>query len=324
MPTRITNKIIDEKLKKLNKGIKRYEDYDASPTRKDEIKFICDKSHIFDFSLGRMVNRPTKCPLCNAHNHWNNEFVDQEIQKNNFQLKRLSDIVGAHYSAKWQCLKNPEHIWENIPIEVIKNKRCKGHCPHCGQRAKITEEELIKRIKKNNPTITLLIYKRKNYLFQCKICSHQWKLNGFKDIMEGRSQCPKCALAHNKTENFVYECLLKISDKKYIKRRHYITKIKIKNYKNEIIRNQISIDFKMIHNNKIYFIEYNGPHHYTPTKYNSRDSNEDIKIFHENQKIRDEWLREYCKNNNIILLELNYSHFPHWRDIEIFLQKYFN
>ena len=54
-------------------------------------------------------------------------------------------------------------------------------------------------------------------------------------------------------------------------------------------------------NNKIYFIEYNGIQHYEAIEYFGG-----ITQF-EKQKERDSYLRDYCKNNNIMLLEIKYD-----------------
>ncbi len=61
------------------------------------------------------------------------------------------------------------------------------------------------------------------------------------------------------------------------------------------------IDFCLILNNKTIFIEYNGIQHYVPIKHFGG------KLRFEKQKERDNLLREYCLNNNIILLEYKYD-----------------
>lgn len=65
--------------------------------------------------------------------------------------------------------------------------------------------------------------------------------------------------------------------------------------------NTVIIDFTIEYNNKIYWIEYNGEQHY-----------EFVKYFHTKeefilQKERDNRVREYCKINSIILLEIPYT-----------------
>ena len=49
------------------------------------------------------------------------------------------------------------------------------------------------------------------------------------------------------------------------------------------------------------FIEYNGEQHYRPIKYFELN-----KSFEQQQK-RDEFVRNYCKDNNIKLIEIKYT-----------------
>lgn len=61
-------------------------------------------------------------------------------------------------------------------------------------------------------------------------------------------------------------------------------------------------DFQIKYKNKDIWIEYNGIQHY---EFNSRLHHNDINQFNK-QLIRDILLREHCRNNNIILLEIPY------------------
>lgn len=63
-------------------------------------------------------------------------------------------------------------------------------------------------------------------------------------------------------------------------------------------------DFQIQYNNVKIWIEYNGIQHY---EFNSKLHHNDIKQF-EKQLIRDILLREYCKENDIILIEIPYTY----------------
>lgn len=65
----------------------------------------------------------------------------------------------------------------------------------------------------------------------------------------------------------------------------------------------IFVDFQIILNNKIIFIEYNGIQHYEPvSRFGGLDNFERVTK-------RDNSLKEYCKQNNIIFLEIPYTDF---------------
>jgi len=69
------------------------------------------------------------------------------------------------------------------------------------------------------------------------------------------------------------------------------------------VRDFIIVDYRFMHKNKEVIVEYNGTQHYTPVAFDG-DTNKAKKQLEE-QKIRDQWLRQYCKKHNIILLEID-------------------
>lgn len=102
--------------------------------------------------------------------------------------------------------------------------------------------------------------------------------------------CPKCN--QSKGENFIEEYLIKNNIQ-------YIPQYQI-NINNDINPTGICcIDFYIPHKNL--FIEYNGIQHYVPLDYFGG------KIKFERQQKRDEYVRNYCKENNIQLLEISYN-----------------
>ena len=107
------------------------------------------------------------------------------------------------------------------------------------------------------------------------------------NLIYNNEGCPKCNQSHG--EAFV-ENVLKSINVDY----KWQFPININNQK-------FIIDFCLILNNKTIFIEYNGIQHYVPIKHFGG------KLRFEKQKERDNLLREYCLNNNIILLEYKYD-----------------
>lgn len=104
------------------------------------------------------------------------------------------------------------------------------------------------------------------------------------DNFEG---CPRCAQSRGETAVSMYLDFLK-----YEYCQQYKININEKIYK---------IDFCTIVNNQVVFIEYNGRQHYEPVEFFGGEP-QFIK-----QQNRDNIVRNYCKENNIVLLEYTYK-----------------
>lgn len=76
---------------------------------------------------------------------------------------------------------------------------------------------------------------------------------------------------------------------------------------------RVRIDFEFNYKNKEYWIEYNGEQHYKLVEpFISRSikngSRDDMKLYHIQQLQRDKNVRDYCKENGIILIEIPYTY----------------
>lgn len=137
-----------------------------------------------------------------------------------------------------------------------------------------------------------------NIKCKCSICGYEWETKA-SHLLEG-SNCPKCHL---------YKGEQKISKYLDINNIKYIIQYKIeKPFEN---REFILIDFYLPDYNT--FIEYNGKQHYIPVKYFGGE------IQYKDQIQRDKNLRNYCKENNIDLLEIRYD-----QNVEEKLDEYFS
>lgn len=70
------------------------------------------------------------------------------------------------------------------------------------------------------------------------------------------------------------------------------------------VRNYILVDHRILYKGKEIIFEYNGPHHYQSFSYTSLTENKKLTLL-KNQIERDKWLRKYCKNNKITLIEID-------------------
>jgi len=65
----------------------------------------------------------------------------------------------------------------------------------------------------------------------------------------------------------------------------------------------VSIDFSVIYNEKLYYIEFNGPMHYNLVSYFRKTTLEKFV----SQVKRDMWVKKYCNENNIVFIEIPYT-----------------
>lgn len=75
-------------------------------------------------------------------------------------------------------------------------------------------------------------------------------------------------------------------------------------------RDYVFIDFQVLHNNKTYWIEYNGVQHYRITRMikTFSMSEEDAESRLVAQIRRDNAVRKYCEENNIVFIEIPYTY----------------
>ncbi len=175
-----------------------------------------------------------------------------------------------------------------------RGQRCK-QCTRKDDREK-SEKKLLDLMKDEY----ILLSKYKNNKTQVKVkhtvYGHIYNVKP-DNFFHGR-RCPKCK--SSKGERIVREFLIENNIQ-------YKEQFKIKECKN--IR-PLPFDFAIFKNNKLLFlIEYQGQQHYVKSdlfgEYSFRQT-----------KINDSIKRQYCKSNNIELLEI-----PYWiKDIEKFLR----
>ncbi len=83
------------------------------------------------------------------------------------------------------------------------------------------------------------------------------------------------------------------------------------------IRKYLLVDFYLQDYNTI--IEYNGRQHYEPVNFGNMSREESV-IKLKEQIERDEWLRQYCKHNNISLIEVDSREMNNIDKIKTYLQ----
>lgn len=188
------------------------------------------------------------------------------------------------------CIICPEHgeFWQT-PSHHLSGEGCRK-CTNV-KKHKTTEDWInqAKLIHNNRYN-----YSKSNYINSSTKITIICPIHGeFKQLPFNHLQghgCPKCSRSHGeiKIENWLINNKIKFNS---------FYRISID--KNINPKGYAEIDFYIPSMNL--FIEYNGRQHYIPIEYFGGN------LELEHQQKRDEFVREYCKRNNIRLLEIPYT-----------------
>jgi len=287
----------EEYLKRLNENgfhILWAENKMLSPECAIEIKCnSCD----FTKKLKQFKNAlKAKCKFCFGRKTKYNILNVKEIcSKNGLEFLDEKYISINHYH-NFKCLKN--HLIKKPFSECLRAfKKMTNGCKQCTIFSLKNKIEDVKNQCLNKGFIFLdnnYLNANSKYNFKCCKCNYLWKTTAASIISTG-SGCPKCNLHLNEkiTSNILHELMpnIKIFQQKKI------------DAKDCSVRNHITVDFYFENNNKKYIIEYQGLQHYEPVNFSKKQK--DCTLTFKQQQIRDEWLRNYCNNNSINLIEID-------------------
>ena len=272
------------------------------------INFICPKHEKFgiqtkqDFDFIRLKNI---CSYCN-HSKRKETFRD-EMQKLSPSVLILSDYVGWDEYVDCKC-RLCGNVWS-----ASANSLLQGHCcPVCGKKQaqelrKYSTQEFQQMVSQKFPNIQIIgeyIGTHEYVKCKCSLDGCEWESYAC-NILNGSAQCPACNRVTSKGERAVMQFL----DENNIK---YFREYKFDGCKNVM---DLRFDFYCYEINTA--IEYQGQQHYYPVNFDGRDW-ENVLVEYQKQQNRDNIKREYCKSNNIKLIEL-----PYWEysNIPNFLSK---
>ena len=243
------------------------------------------------------------CPKCANHYKTRNiEEVNSWLKDNNRDIVCLFyACTTANKNSKFKCLKDG-YEW-TTSFRNIKN--IGRGCAVCANVKKIKHiEEVNEWLKNNDKSFNCIKYAgniREQSLFHCNVCNREWESN-FNNIKNGNG-CPHCS--SSKGEQRVAEIL----DKYNI---IYDRQVSFEECKNIL---PLPFDFGVYKNNKLIFLcEYQGIQHYEPVDFASKGkewAKEQFEINHNKDILK----KDFCKNNNIPLLEIPYWEFDNIENI---------
>ena len=243
------------------------------------------------------LRRGQRCPKCvkkeNALKFAKSteQFIKEANEIHNYAYD-YSMVNYVNNKTKVTIICPIHGIFEQTPAAHLSGQGC----PECvkienGLKRRLSQDVFIKRcndVHNNFYDYSKTIYtgKRNKVIVTCPIHG-DFEQNAW-DHMHG-SCCPKCNQSRGERliSNFLDQHNIKYVVEK-------VMPFKINN------RN-VRVDFLLKLNNINYIIEYNGRQHYEPVDYFGGE--EVFKL----QCIRDNGLREICKNNNIHLIEIKYD-----------------
>lgn len=222
------------------------------------------------------------------------ENIHKWIEINNKPFKLIDNIYSGNKEKKmlWKCNKcNSE--WDMVWNNIITG----SECPFClGYRVNETNCLANKRpdISKEwhpilNGNLTphnFTLYSETKVWWKCSKCGHEWSAS-IANRTNSNSGCPRCASSLG--EKLIKEFL----NKNYIK---YLTQFIFSDCK---YKKPLRYDFYLPDYNIC--IEYQGEQHYRAVNYWGGNKGFEI------QQLKDNIKKEYCKNNNIVLLEIKYT-----------------
>lgn len=298
MRRKINNDFIDNYFIENKIKIKRCDDFVVSNNIMNWECLI--DGHKWKARAGTLLKKlsPTRCPKCKGGvQHTFKEVVD--ILEN---LKiELIDTSYENYAKKLNCkCKKCNNIFKKSLRDIKnfdRNIKYKTPCPNCNNRLEYNNDWVDTQLIKNKRNIIRLsnITKAKDTVeWKCVICNTTWMAIPQSILSKYHNTgCPTCK---NKKENLLKRYLIDNITSDYFKPQY---KIYIDNRKR-------IIDFCLIKNSIVYFIERNGEQHYQPTNFNGMCKIKAIANY-EKQIIKDKQLKEFCEEYNIKLIIIKYD-----------------
>lgn len=218
------------------------------------------------------------------------EFIKQ-MNTINSNIEILSQYQNNKTKVNCKC-KICNHQWEARPDNLLH-----WGCPKCrlvkiGNKNRKTLEQFIKQSNKvHNQKYN---YDKVNYIRDDIKVTITCPVHGdFEQTPSNHLQkhgCPKCSTS--KGELFIEEYLTK---QNIVFKKQYCINIPVTINPSGLAY----IDFYLPDYNA--FIEYNGRQHYIPIKYFGGE------LELEHQKNRDNYVKDFCKDNNYTLVEIPYT-----------------
>jgi len=186
MPRKLTNEIVDQRLRDDERTIERRGDYVNTSTK---IEWACKVCNHTWLAAPKSILRGSGCPACAGSLPLTNEIVDKRLADADRTVERRGDYVSSETKIEWRCLEC-DHTWLAIPTNVLKG----NGCPVCGGNLPLTNEIADQRLNDDGRTIIRLgdfVTTSTKIEWACKVCGNEW-LAAPNGVLGG-SDCSACS-----------------------------------------------------------------------------------------------------------------------------------
>ena len=252
----------------------------------EQMIWQCEKQHSWKATFNH-IKYGTWCPTCHKeNNNYSITKIIDWINTNHAGSKCLSESYkNVNEKMKWQCKNN--HIWENSFRHIVN----KNWCKKCyNESMRLSLDNIKSWMQDNHPGAKCL---SENYINNRTIMNWQCEKNhiftsNFNNVKNNR-WCPDCRRGYG--ERCCKLFFETVFNKPFVKCRPNFLKYKHKvNLELDGFCNELNIAF-----------EYQGRQHYEVVK-EFRITEQKLK----EQKERDEFKFQKCKENNIKLVVIPY------------------
>ena len=254
--------------------------------------FYCKKHKKYWETIPNNVIKGCGCPQCKSEkiiksNRVSSSDYEIRLKAKNPNVIAVEDYINIKTPILHKCLIH-NFEWNTSPASVLSGCGCpKCRSEKISQKTLKTHHKYLEEINKINPyVIPLEKYRGANIpiLHKCLLDGYEWNITP-TNILSGYG-CPQCNESKGERKIRIWLQKNKIS---YIFQHKYIDCKDI---------NPLPFDFYLPDYNLC--IEYDGEQHYKANDYFG--GIEKLKIQQKHDKIKN----EYCKNNGILLLRIQY------------------
>lgn len=297
---------ISQKIKEINPHIKILEPYTKLSQRVD---CLCTKHNCHTRKSIQEILKGQGCHYCGLEKLSAQHFLTNEQVQNNIRILnphiKLISYKGSKEPSDFYCEKHNKYFSKYYETLI----HCASGCEDCYAenirlRCGISEDEFKNRLKDVHPELIVLgryINNSTPIDVYCTKHDHIYTLTPVA-LLNRMTCCDKMRITYKE------ELVCKLLEEKWL---FNITRQKI--FEDCIDKRHLRFDIYLDDYNVL--IEYQGEQHYKPIKYSS-ETQEEANIKFEYTKKHDEIKRQYCKDNNILLIEIPYWEFD---DLEYYL-----
>lgn len=303
MPTKLSEEDFNRFVEEINRRdiFPRFKYVDYSNARK-KYCWECKCGNVWYSMWDHVKNHRSGCPTCGtkkqAHAMRLSEDVfNARIYKINSRgidcLFSYYDFVGTHTKYSFRCQKCG-YVWKGSLDSIMSGKGC-AKCARNIPPSELDFSSILEDLNKRDikPQFSFYDYKgnKKNYCWLCLRCDHKWSAT-WDHVKNHRSGCPVCKHKNEKRIIDTIEGILMVHAKRQ--------------YKFSDCKDKKPLPFDAFFPDHNLLVEVQGPHHYEPTRWTYRLSEDDATKRFTSQQKRDCIKREFASKNGYKLVEVPY------------------